>query len=281
MDKTKELIVIAGPTASGKTSLAIELALQYGCEIFSADSRQVYSELNIGVAKPTPDQLSMVPHHLIGHISIHQAYDTGIYENEAINLLDAYFQDHDKAILVGGTGLYIQAVIHGLDSFPPIEEKIKSELKQEYDRDGLEALLWELKDKDVHSYHNLDIQNPRRVLRALEVIRQTGKPFSSFKLGGGKARPFKVDFRFLNPERDLLYHAINNRVDDMMANGLLDEVTALFPFREVQALQTVGYAELFDYLGGTLTLDEAVDKIKQHTRNYAKRQVTWFKKFKP
>lgn len=279
MDKSKELIVIAGPTASGKTKRAIELAEQFHCDIFSADSRQIYKELNIGVAKPTPDELIKVKHHFINHISIHEEYNAGRYELEVDNALNEYFQNHDKAILVGGTGLYITAVLEGLDDFPAVDKDIKLGLETDWLNGKQELILEELKLKDFETYQSIDKENSRRVIRALSVIRSSGKKFSAFKSSEKKQHEFKVTKNYMDMPREELYERINQRVDEMMEEGLLEEVKNLLPFQHIQALQTVGYSELFNYFNGIYSLDEAVDKIKQHSRNYAKRQMTWFNKY--
>ncbi len=279
MDKNKKLIVIGGPTASGKTALAVKLALELGAEVFSADSRQIYQELNIGVARPTEEEMQGIPHHFINCVSIHEDYSVGRYEADLLGALDTYYQSHDTAILVGGTGLYLKAITHGIDSFPDIPEAINAQLQAEWETSGLDPLTEELLQKDPATHATLDLQNPRRVLRALAVIRATGQPFSAFKSGENKERPFSIDYHIIQPDRDQLYDRINRRVDNMMELGLLEEARALYPFRHLKALETVGYSELFDYFDGTCTLQEAIDKIKQHTRNYAKRQTTWFRRY--
>ena len=279
MDKNKKLIVIGGPTASGKTALAVKLALELGAEVFSADSRQIYRELNIGVARPTAVEMQGIPHHFINCVSIHEDYSVGRYEAELLAALDTNYQNHDTAILVGGTGLYLKAITHGIDSFPDIPEEINAQLQTEWESSGLDPLTEELLQKDPATHATLDLQNPRRVLRALAVIRATGQPFSAFKSGENKERPFSIDYHILQPDRDQLYDRINRRVNHMMELGLLEEARALYPFRHLKALETVGYSELFAYFDGACTLQEAIDKIKQHTRNYAKRQTTWFRRY--
>jgi tRNA dimethylallyltransferase len=277
-DKVNKLIIIVGPTASGKTTKAIEIAKQLDAEIFSADSRQIYKELNIGVARPSEEELKQAKHHFIASHSIHKEYTAGAYELEMIRSLDEYFKIKDTAILCGGTGLYIESVVHGLDDFPKIEGTINQDLDQELAEFGLEQLCLELKQKDPITFTQIDLKNSRRVLRALSIIRQTSKPFSSYKFGEPKKRNFETEFIYLNPEREALYQKINLRVDQMIDNGLLTEVQNLFTYQNLVPLQTVGYQELFDYLNGKIRFNEAIDKIKQHSRNYAKRQVTWFNK---
>ncbi len=280
MGKSNELIVIAGPTASGKTDMAMELAIKHKAEIFSADSRQLYNELNIGVAKPTLEELAGVKHHFINHISVTQHYDAGMYEEEVILALDLYFKSNEKAILVGGTGLYIQAVLDGLDAFPPIAQSIVDELDEELANEGLAQLNEELKIKDLLTYDAIDLHNSRRVLRALSVIRSTGQPFSYFKNGLPKKRNFSTNYNFINIERTILYDRINLRVNKMITEGLENEVKNLLDFKQYKALDSVGYKEFFKYFDGEYNYNEAVEKIKQHSRNYAKRQITWFKNFK-
>ncbi|MFM2392164.1 MAG: hypothetical protein RLZZ546_141, partial [Bacteroidota bacterium] len=279
MHKNKNLIVIAGPTASGKTLKAIEMALNKSIEIFSADSRQIYKELHIGVAKPTMNELKLVNHHFINHISIQDIYNAGTYEEEFNQKINTYFQSNDEAILVGGTGFYIQAAIHGLDSFPEVPENILEELDKEYISFGLEPLTEELKVKDFDTFNTIDIKNSRRVLRALSVIRASGKKFSELKSGNKKEKKFNIEYHYIDLPRDQLYERINQRVEDMIHIGLIDEVKSLLPYKHLKSMQTVGYQELFAFFDGHISKEKAIDQIKQNTRNYAKRQVTWFKKF--
>ncbi|MBK8699661.1 MAG: tRNA (adenosine(37)-N6)-dimethylallyltransferase MiaA [Saprospiraceae bacterium] len=279
MHKSKELIIIAGPTASGKSALAVDVALEHQAEVFSADSRQIYRELNIGVAKPTEAEMLGVHHHFIGHTSIHELYDAGTFEQEAIRALEQYFQNGDSAVMAGGTGFYLKAITHGLDFFPAIDESVNAALAEELSEKGLAPLCLELQQKDKLTFDSIDLNNARRVLRALSVIRSTGKPFSAFKKGERKERPFAIRYHYIDLPREILYARIDDRVDRMIAAGLLEEARSLFPHRGLKALETVGYQELFDHFEGQCTLDDAVDKIKQHSRNYAKRQVTWFKKY--
>lgn len=274
----KYLIVIAGPTAAGKSKLAVDLALHYRCEILSADSRQVYRELNIGVDKPTPRQMAAVPHHLIGQVSIHETYNAGIYEKEALRILEELYTRMDLAILVGGTGLYINAVLEGFDVFPEISPGISLRLKKMLEEKGPEALQEELKQKDPEYYARVDIHNTHRLIRALEVIESAGLPYSQLRQKRKKTRPFIPVPILLTAERSRIYQRINQRVDEMVKLGLKDEALSLYPFRHLNSLQTVGYQEWFDHFEGKLTEAEAIDKIKQHTRNYAKRQWTWFRR---
>jgi tRNA dimethylallyltransferase len=278
MGKNRKLIVIVGPTASGKTSLAIEKAIKYNTEIFSADSRQLYAELNIGVARPSHVELSTVQHHFIASHSIHQPLDAGSYELEALSALSVFFENNEVAILCGGTGLYVDAVLRGLDVFPPIDKTIIHDLETEFSNHGLVNLNKELQQKDEITYHEIDLNNSRRVIRALSVIRQTNLPFSYFKSRPYKKRNFSTEIIYLTKERIELYDSINQRVDLMLEQGLLDEAKLLYTHRTLKPLQTVGYSEIFDYLENKYSYDEAIEKIKQHSRNYAKRQITYFSK---
>jgi tRNA dimethylallyltransferase len=274
----KRLIIIAGPTGIGKTAKAIELALLLDAEVISADSRQIYHELNIGVAKPSNEELSQVPHHFINHISIHQPYNAGIYEQEVIQFLDQYFQTKDIAILCGGTGLYIDAVCNGLDIFPDISEQTLQIVENEFTQYGLEYISEKLSILDSVYFESIDKSNSRRVLRAYQVCIESGKPYSSFVTNTKKQRPFLIEKYIIEMDRNTLYNRINKRVDMMVEAGLIDEVRGLLSFKDIKALETVGYSELFDYFDNKCTLESAIDKIKQHSRNYAKRQWTWFRK---
>ena len=279
LDKSKKLIVILGPTASGKTALAVRLAQQYNAEVFSADSRQIYRELNIGVARPSEAEMQGIMHHFINCVSITEDYHVGRYEQEVLTALHSYFDYHDTAILAGGTGLYLKAVTHGIDPFPDTDPYVLQQLQHDLDTLGLPALAEELRTSDPLTHASIDHNNARRVVRALSVIRSTGRPFSAFKTGQTKERPFDIYYHFTEVDRPLLYSRIEHRVDEMMDRGLLAEVESLLDRRHLKALDTVGYSELFDYFDGQYTLPQAVDKIKQHSRNYAKRQLTWFKKY--
>lgn len=274
---TPTLIVIAGPTAVGKTKLAVNWAKQLSCEILSADSRQFFEELSIGTAKPTTEEMQGVPHHFIGHKTISENYTAGEFEKDALATLSGCFAKQNYAILVGGSGLYLDAVCHGIDNIPKASDEVRTELNSQAKK-GLSPLLQELQQKDPKTYQRIDRQNPVRVVRALEVIRTTGKPYSSFLNRPAKERPFALKKYCLYSDRKLLYHRINHRVDSMMKQGLLDEVKTVYPYRGKNALKTVGYKELFEYLDGKNTLEESVERIKQHTRNYAKRQLTWFRR---
>lgn len=278
---TKKLLVIGGATASGKTTLAIRLAQYFGTCILSADSRQFYKEMSIGTAKPSADELAAAPHHFINHLSIHQAYNVGDFEREAIQLLQQLFENQDIVILVGGTGLYLRAVCEGIDDLPTTPLSIRQDLEQWYQQEGIEPLQSELKTADPIYFETVDRQNPMRLIRALSVIRATGQPFSAFRTGEKAARFFTPIYIKTEVPRPTLYERINERVDVMLSDGLLEEVKNLLPFRHLQALQTVGYQEFFDYFDGKTTFAQAVELVKQHSRNYAKRQETWFRKSPP
>lgn len=274
---TKYLIVVAGPTAVGKTAAAISIAQALNTEIVSCDSRQFFREMNIGTAKPTADELAAVPHWCINNCSIAQAYTVGDFEREALAHLDRIFQKHTYAVLCGGSGLYIKAITHGLDDFPDIPAGIRANWNTQYAQHGIGYLQVELEKLDPTYYAQVDKANPQRLLRALEVCQATGQPYSSFLRHTAVQRPFTVLRLALDLPREVLYKRINQRVENMMHEGLLQEVTALYPYRQHNALHTVGYQEIFDYLDGKFSLDEAVAKIQQNTRRYAKRQLTWFR----
>ena len=274
----KTLIVIGGPTAIGKTKMAIKLAKKWQSEIISSDARQFYKELNIGVGKPSQEDLDTVPHHFIGHKSVQESYSVGQYEKDGLALLHNLFKKHDVLFLCGGSGLYIQALCEGLHQFPEIDKKIKTQLNQELKTKGLKQLNAELKTIDIETYHKIDKKNPRRVLRALEVYRANGKPYSFYTKKKINNRHFRVLYITLKEPREMLYNRINNRVDIMIKNGLIQEAKKVYIYKEHQALQTIGYQEMFKYFNKELSLDEAVDEIKKNTRRYAKRQITWFNK---
>ncbi len=298
------LIVIAGPTAVGKTKVAIQLAQYFQTEIVSADARQFYREMNVGTAKPSEEDQQTVTHHFINSLSIHDDYNAGQYETEALGVLKNIFTKKSVAVMVGGSGLFLRAVTDGLDELPSGDEKIRKELNHLLEREGIVALQEMLKEKDPEYFTVVDYKNPRRLLRALEVCLSTGKPFSSFHTkqqgvsanaavalwknpstqnhpkGSLRYRDFVTIKIGLHFEKEKLYERINQRVDEMMKNGLLEEAKTLFPLRHLNALQTVGYTELFEHIEGKINLEQAIGKIKQHTRNYAKRQLTWFKKEK-
>jgi len=272
----KYLIVIAGPTAVGKTALSIELANFYKCPVISADSRQFYKEMSIGTAKPTTQEMQDIPHYFIDQLSIHEAYNVGQYEREAIICIEKLFQNHDHLILVGGSGLYINAILNGVDEFEEIPSLIREQLIKDYEEKGLLYLQEKLKQLDDNYYNQVDLNNHQRIIRALEVCIHTQKPYSSFRTKQKKQRPFYTINILINTDRKTLYARINKRVDVMMQNGLLDEVKKLYVYKHLNSLNTVGYKELFDFIDGKYTLEEAVNLIKQNSRRYAKRQLTWF-----
>jgi tRNA dimethylallyltransferase len=272
------LLCIAGPTASGKTAWAIEIARSLGTEIVSADARQCYREMSIGTAKPTAAEMSAVPHHFINVLSVEQDYNIGKFEVDALALLDRLFRQHRIVVLAGGSGLYIRAVCQGLDELPPGDPVIREEIIRLWQEKGLSALQEELHNSDPEYYGIVDLKNPSRLIRALEVCRQTGLPYSTFRQAKAKPRNFSVATLILHPPRQVLYDRIDRRVDDMMHAGLLEEVRSLLPFRHHNALSTVGYQEFFTYFDGQCSLESAVAAVKQHSRNYAKRQITWFRK---
>lgn len=274
----KYLVTVVGPTAIGKTKLAINLANYFKTEIISADSRQFYREMSIGTAVPSKQELESVPHHFIQHKSIHEDYNVGDFEKDALRVLESLFKNNDYVILVGGSGLYVDAVINGLDTFPEIDNEIRLKLNTLHKKAGIEVLQNQLKTLDPEYYAKADIQNPRRVLRALEICIGTGKTYSSHLDKAKPKRPFNSITVGLTAEREILYNRINQRVDLMMENGLLEEARALFKFKDLNALQTVGYKELFNYFEGVRDLDFAISEIKKNTRRYAKRQLTWYRK---
>lgn len=272
----KSLIVIAGPTAVGKTALSIELAKFYNCPVISADSRQFYKEMSVGTAKPTTEEMQDIPHYFINNISIHDLYNVGQFERDAIELIESLFKTHDYLILVGGSGLYINAILNGVDEFEEVPSHIREQLIKEYEEKGLTYLQEKLKQLDEVYYNQVDLNNPQRIMRALEVCIHTQKPYSSFRTKEKKQRSFNTINILINTEREALYARINKRVDIMMQNGLLEEVKSLYPYKHLNALNTVGYKELFDFIDGKCSLEEAVNLIKQNSRRYAKRQLTWF-----
>lgn len=277
--KSKTLLCILGPTAVGKTAAAIRLAQELHTEIISADSRQFYQEISIGTAKPSSEELAAVPHHFIGHLNIHQTYSAGDFERDALAKLDELFVKHDTVIAVGGSGLYVKALIDGLDQLPLADEELRDELNSLYAKEGIESLQQRLQQLDAEAYAQTEIQNPQRVMRAIEIAEAIKKGFTVTTQK--QPRGFRTIKVVLNRPREVLYDRINKRVDLMMEQGLLEEVKSVYDQRDNYALQTVGYKELFEYLEGRHSLDKAVELIKQHTRNFAKRQLTWFRKEAP
>ncbi|MFD0939466.1 tRNA (adenosine(37)-N6)-dimethylallyltransferase MiaA [Pedobacter boryungensis] len=274
----KTLIVVVGPTAIGKTALAIELAKFYHSEIISADSRQFFKEMNIGTAKPSKEELAIAPHHFIDSHSIETLFSTGDFEVQALQLIQELFKKHNILILVGGSGLYIDAICKGLDDLPEIDLTIREKLNKKLADEGIEAIRMQLQELDPEYFAKVDQSNPQRMIRGLEVVLSTGQKLSSFLTANKKERPFNIIKIGLNTDRALLYERINHRVDLMMEAGQLAEVEGLFPYRQYNALNTVGYSELFDYLDGKIELSSAVAMIKQNTRRFAKRQLTWFRR---
>jgi tRNA dimethylallyltransferase len=276
----KTLIVIVGPTAIGKTTLSITLAQRFKTEIISADSRQFFVEMNIGTAKPTPEELAQAPHHFINSHSITTLFSTGDFEIAALKQLDEIFSVNDVAILVGGSGMYINALCNGLDELPPTDLTIREQLNELFSKEGLEPIQQQLQEVDPEYFTLVDQSNPQRMIRGLEFYLSTKTKLSSFLTHSKKARPFRILKIGLNTDRDELYQKINQRVDLMMEAGLLSEVESLTSSKKLNALNTVGYSELFNHLEQQLTLEEAVSLIKQNTRRFAKRQLTWFRKDK-
>lgn len=277
--KKRELIILAGPTAVGKTQAAIDLAKQWNTEIISFDSRQFFREMSIGTAKPSEVQLQEVPHHFIGHISIHEEYNAGRYATDAQALLDTLFEKYERLILVGGSGLYLDALIKGFDELPAGTEKFREQLTNILQEEGIEALQAMLQKLDPEHYNHVDLNNPQRLVRALEVCMATGEPYSSLRKGKSKELNFTYQLIGLDLPREILYDHINRRTMQMMEQGLLEEVKSLVPYKHQNALQTVGYKELFEYLEGKTDLDTAIEKIQQNTRRFAKRQLTWFRRY--
>jgi tRNA dimethylallyltransferase len=274
----KTLLVIGGPTAVGKTACGIEVAQHFGSEIISADSRQIYRECTIGTAVPTPDELAAVPHHFIQTVSLSDPYNASRFEEEVLQKLRDLFETKDLVLMVGGSGLYIDAVCHGIDELPSADLALRKELHRRFEMEGLDPLTEELKRLDPLSHARIDLKNHMRVMKALEVSIQTGIPYSSFLTALPKERPFRILRVAMDMERDLLYQRINARVERMMERGLLDEVQSLQAFRGSTPMKTVGYRELFRYFDGELNLDEAVDLIKRNSRKFARKQITWFRK---
>ncbi len=274
------IYIIVGPTAVGKTAASLEMAKQFSTAIISADSRQCFKELDIGVAKPSVAELKQVKHYFINSHSINDDVNAGMFEQYALQSADEIFKHHDTAVMVGGTGLYIKAFCEGIDSMPVIPASIRSDIMAKYEADGIAFLQTELQQKDPAFWSVAEQQNPQRLMRALEVLYATGKSILDYRKSKKITRPFKIIKLGLELPREILNERINKRVDIMMENGLVAEVESLLSYRHLNALQTVGYKELFNYFDGNVSLDEAVDQIKANTRKYAKRQMTWFKKDK-
>ena len=273
----KHLITIIGPTAIGKTTLAIKIANYFKTEIVSADSRQFYKEMNIGTAKPSTSELNSIKHHLINNKSVNDDYNIYDYEKDALKSIESIFNKKDIAILVGGSGLYINTVLYGLDEIPGISAEVRNSLYLDLELKGIKKLQEKLKLLDPSSYRSIDINNPRRLIRALEVSISTGKSYSSFLKKKKKKRDFNIIVLGMNQERSDLYKKINTRVDNMVENGLINEVKELYTLKGLNTLNTIGYSEVFNYIEDKYSLDECITEIKKNTRRYAKRQLTWFK----
>ena len=278
MSSAKTLIVITGPTAVGKTALCLDIAQYFGIPIINADSRQIYKELKIGTASPTDEQQQLVPHYFVGSLSLHDYYSASLFEQQVLEILQREFEHSDYALLTGGSMMYIDAVCNGIDDIPTVDDETRETLKRRLADEGLEALVEELRQLDPEYYEIVDKQNPRRVVHGLEICLMTGKTYTSFRKREKKERPFRIVKIGLNRDREELYNRINQRVDQMMTDGLLDEAQRLYPMRHMNALNTVGYKEMFAYIDGTWTLEEAVERIKGNTRRYARKQLTWYKK---
>ncbi|MFV0404807.1 MAG: tRNA (adenosine(37)-N6)-dimethylallyltransferase MiaA [Bacteroides graminisolvens] len=274
----KNLLVIIGPTGVGKTELSLRIAENFGTEIVSADSRQLYANLKIGTAAPTPEELQRVPHHFIGTLQLTDYYSAAQYEEDALKLLDHLFQTKDVVILTGGSMMYVDAVCKGIDDIPTVDEETRKTLLERYEKEGLEQLCAELKLLDPDYYKIVDLKNHKRVIHALEICYMTGKTYTSFRTQEKKTRPFRMIKIGLTRDREELYARINQRVDIMMEQGLLDEVKQVYPYRQLNSLNTVGYKELFNYLDGEWALPFTIDKIKQNSRIYSRKQMTWFKR---
>lgn len=274
----KTVVIIAGPTAVGKTSLAISLAKHFNTEIISADSRQCYRELNIGVARPSPEELASIPHHFIADRSVQEEISAADYEQYALQKVHELFQQHDIVIMVGGTGLYIKAFCEGLDSIPAVPEALRSSIIENYEKHGITWLQNEIKENDPFFFEKGEIKNPQRMMRALEIIKATGVSILKHHTGEKKKRNFSIIKIGLELPREELQQRIDLRVDEMIKQGLVEEVKSVYAWRHMNALQTVGYKEIFDYLDNNVSLSKAIELIKIHTRQYAKRQMTWFKK---
>lgn len=275
----KLLVVITGPTASGKTDVGVKLAKHFNSEVISADSRQFYKEMQIGTARPLYEELEGVPHHFMGFLNIKEEFSAGRFAVEAQKKIDELFESHDVIFIVGGSGFYIDALIFGMDDIPSIDKEIREQINADLDRFGITKLQEKVKLIDPELYKQIDIQNPKRLIRALEVYQQTGIPLSSFQKNKNRTPKTPTVFIGLEHDRAELYNRINDRVDTMIANGLIDEARSLYKYRHLNALQTVGYTELFDHFDGVTDLDKAIELIQRNTRRYAKRQMTWLRKY--
>ena len=274
----KTLIVITGPTAVGKTRLCLDIAKHFDIPIINADSRQIYKELNIGTARPSEEEMREVKHYFVGMLGLDYYYSASLFEQQVLELLERLFRDNDYALMAGGSMMYIDAVCDGIDDIPTIDDETRATMKRRLQEEGLERLCEELQRLDPEYYEIVDRQNPKRVVHALEICTMTGRTYTSYRKREKKERPFRIVKIGLNRPREELYDRINQRVDQMMQQGLLDEAKALYPMRQMNALNTEGYKELFDYLDGRWPLEEAVERIKGNTRRYARKQLTWYKK---
>lgn len=272
------LIILLGPTGVGKTELSLRIAEHFGSPIISSDSRQLYKDLPIGTAAPTAEQMARVQHYLVGTLSLTDYYSASNFEEDVITLLGKLHQTHPTVVMTGGSMMYIDAVTKGIDDIPTVTPEIRSTIYKQYETEGLAPILEELKKADPIHYEEVDRSNYKRVIHAVEICRMTGKPYSSFRTNTKKERPFRIIQVGLNRDRDELYERINRRVDQMMADGFLEEARRVFPHRNLNSLNTVGYKELFNYLDGTWPLDFAIEKIKRNSRVYARKQMTWFKR---
>ena len=274
----KTLFVLIGPTGVGKTALSLSIAEMLGCDIVSADSRQMYADLKIGTAAPTGKELARVRHHFVGQLALTDYYSAARYEEEAMKCLNNLFQTNDHALLTGGSMMYVDAVCKGIDDIPTVDEETRAFMMERYDKEGLEPLCAELRLLDPEYYRIVDLKNPKRVIHALEICHMTGRTYTSYRTQSCKERPFRIVKIGLRREREELYERINRRVDIMMEEGLLDEVKSVLPYRHLNSLNTVGYKELFMYLDGECSLNFAIEKIKQNSRIYSRKQMTWFKR---
>jgi len=276
----KHLIVLLGPTGVGKTELSLELAEHFRTSIISSDSRQIYKDLPIGTAAPLPEELARVPHHFIGSLELTDYYSASLFEEEAIALLSKIYETNDVALMSGGSPMYIDAVCKGIDEIPTVDPKLREDLKKRYEAEGLDSIRAELKLLDPVFYHQVDLKNHKRVIHALEICLMAGKPYSSLRTNSVRQRPFQIIKIGLKRDREELYERINRRVDQMMEQGLLEEARKVYPLKHLNSLNTVGYKELFNYFDGEWSLDFAIEKIKQNSRIYSRKQMTWFKRDK-
>ena len=275
---TKTLIVLIGPTGVGKTELSLSIAEHFGTCIVSSDSRQLYADLKIGTAAPTPDQLARVPHHFVGTLKLTDYYSAAQYEAEVMSKLEELYQQNDVVVLTGGSMMYVDAICKGIDDIPTVDKETRELMMKRYEEEGLEQLCSELKLLDPEYYQIVDLKNPKRVIHALEICYMTGKTYTSFRTRTTKERPFRIINIGLTRDREELYDRINRRVDEMMEEGLLEEAKSVYEYKHLNSLNTVGYKEIFQYLDGEWTLDYAIEKIKQNSRIYSRKQMTWFKR---